>query len=264
MDLNSYGLVNYWPIQNSSINDYAGSSHMIYGANNTLCPDRFNNPNSALNFASGYNSIPSGVYFNSDFTATAWINYNQFSTFSKIFEVANIQNQLVSFFGTYSSNNCPGFAVNSVSSPTYCTDTLQTGQWYHVAVTLCGTTGKLYLDGNIKSQNTNTERPVDVLRTINYIGKGNSPTDPNLNAKIDELRIYNRCMSQNEIMNLMKFSNLSPEMYMKHLALLEIIILTYLFIFFIDATQLNTWIQQFHQLHAVVLFYLFKIITLNP
>jgi hypothetical protein len=51
-----------------------------------------------------------------------------------------------------------------------------------------------------------------VIRSTNYIGK-NYFGYGNLNAKIDDLRIYNRCMSQNEIMNLMNYVNTSPDLY---------------------------------------------------
>ena len=71
---------------------------------------------------------------------------------------------------------------------------------YHVAYEVCGTTGKIYVDGQLKASGTQL-RPSNVNRTTNFIG-GNSFNNYNLNAKLDELRIYNRCMSQNEIMNL--------------------------------------------------------------
>lgn len=58
LDLNTYGLINYWPIKNSSINDIVGLAHMTYGPNVSLTSDRFNSPNSALNFQSGFNTVP--------------------------------------------------------------------------------------------------------------------------------------------------------------------------------------------------------------
>lgn len=127
---------------------------------------------------------------------------------SRILEFSNSQNQLVSFIGTHSTSNCPGFTLNEFNSSTvtYCTENLEIGQWYHVAVSVCGITGRLYLDGSLISQNNNTVRPENAVRTANYIG-GNSFGEMNLNAKLDELRIYSRCMSQIEIVNLINSVN---------------------------------------------------------
>ena len=203
MDLNSFGLINYWPIKNSSINDHTGTSHMIYGSNVTLTSDRFNNSNSALNFASGYNTVPSGVYFSGDFTFTVWIYYNQNPTWTRILEFSNSQTDVVSLQASYSSNGSPGLVINVGSSTyfgTYYTPALLTGRWYHVAYEVCGDTGNIYVDGELKVSGTQV-RPSNVIRTTNFIG-GNNYGAANLNAKLDELRLYNRCMSQNEIMNL--------------------------------------------------------------
>ena len=68
---------------------------MIYGPNVALTSDRFNNPNSALNFVSGYNTVPSGVYFNGDFTVTVWINYNQHASSARVLEFSNSKTDVV-------------------------------------------------------------------------------------------------------------------------------------------------------------------------
>ena len=78
--MNTFGLVHYWPIENDT-KDYASNADMIYGANNTFCPDRFNNSNSALNFRNGYNSLTNGIYFDGDFTIHSQ-PYNLRSLFS--------------------------------------------------------------------------------------------------------------------------------------------------------------------------------------
>ena len=190
------------------MNDYAGSSHMIYGANNTLSSDRFNNPNSALDFQSGYNTVPSGVYFNGDFTFTVWIYYNQNAVSARILEFSNSKTDVVSLQSSYLSNGSPGMALSvgsGSSTNTFFTPALQTGRWYHVAFEVCGTTGKIYVDGQLKVSGAQV-RPSNVNRATNFIG-GNNYGSANLNAKLDELRIYNRCMSQNEIMNLMNYVN---------------------------------------------------------
>ena len=209
MDLNAYGLTNYWPIK-GNINDFVGTAHMIYGSNNSLTSDRLNNVNAALNFASGYNSVPPGVYFKGDFTISLWINFNQMINLTKIIEFSNNKTDLV---GLYASINKTGLFIikGSARTETFFTQTLQTNRWYHFTVTLCNTLAKVYIDGSLKASGTQ-QIPANVNRATNFVG-GNSFGDARLNAKIDELRIYKRCLSQNEIMNLISFTNTSPDLY---------------------------------------------------
>ena len=206
MDLNSFGLINYWPIRNSSINDFAGSANMTYGQNVSLTTDRFENPSSALDFKSGFNTVPSGVYFNGDFTFTVWIYYNENVIWTRILEFSNSQIDVVSFQSSLDSTGCPGMTIGSGSFlGTYFQEPLETGRWYHVAYVLCGTTGKIYVDGKLKAL-SEQNRPENLNRATNFIG-GNNFGNENLNAKLDDLRLYNRCMSQNEIVNLMNYTN---------------------------------------------------------
>jgi len=213
LDLNSYGLINYWPIKNN-MDDYVGSSHMTYAANNYFSSDRFNNTNSALNFVNGYNIVPSGVYFNGDFTVTLWISYNQMIDWSRILEFSNLKSDVVALYSSWSNIGTPGWLITNGSSNSMnitFSPTLQTNRWYHVAFRFCNTNAKIYVDGVLKVAGSQLV-PNNVTRTTNYIG-GNSFGDGNLNAKIDDLRIYGRCMSQNEIMNLMNYVNTSPDLY---------------------------------------------------
>jgi hypothetical protein len=72
-------------------------------------------------------------------------------------------------------------------------DVLTEGQWYHVAGTWDGTTQRLYLDGvEIASQ-----APGGVLGTTSGVRLSNTP-EP-LNGMLDDARIYNRALTQEEI-----------------------------------------------------------------
>jgi len=72
-------------------------------------------------------------------------------------------------------------------------DVLTEGQWYHVAGTWDGTTQRLYLDGvEIASQ-----VPGGVLGTTSGVRLSNTP-EP-LNGMLDDARIYNRALTQEEI-----------------------------------------------------------------
>ncbi|MEK5239606.1 LamG-like jellyroll fold domain-containing protein [Paenibacillus sp. FSL L8-0470] len=77
---------------------------------------------------------------------------------------------------------------------------LPAGEWKHVAVTLTGTQGVLYIDGVEAGRNDHmTLRPSDLGKTKNnYIGKSQF-ADPYFDGLVDDFRIYSRALSAAEI-----------------------------------------------------------------
>jgi hypothetical protein len=78
------------------------------------------------------------------------------------------------------------------------------GTWFHVAVTLTGNTGRLYLNGvEVGSNTAMTLRPSNLgTTTQNYLGDSQFVADPYLNGSLDDLRIYRRALSVTEISDL--------------------------------------------------------------
>src|SRR5262249_4217466 len=74
--------------------------------------------------------------------------------------------------------------------------TLPLNTWSHVAVTLSGNTGTLYVNGTPVGTNTNmTLHPSDLGATNqNWIGRSQYP-DPFLNATVDDFQIYDHTLS---------------------------------------------------------------------
>ena len=81
------------------------------------------------------------------------------------------------------------------------TAALPTGQWVHVAVTLAGATGTLYVNGVVVGTNTAmTTAPFRMSSTSqNWLGRSQWPSDPYFNGLIDEFRIYNGVLTQAQI-----------------------------------------------------------------
>ncbi len=84
------------------------------------------------------------------------------------------------------------------------TGTLPLNTWSHVAVTLSGNTGTLYVNGQPVGTNTNmTLNPSDLGSTNqNWIGRSQYPGDPYLAATVDDFQVYDRALSAAEISGL--------------------------------------------------------------
>lgn len=77
-------------------------------------------------------------------------------------------------------------------------------QWYYVVVTVENGYGRIYLNGECGTENEAPQglplqSPLNFTKTYNYIGKAVGADVPYLNARIDELKIYNYALSKQEI-----------------------------------------------------------------
>ena len=83
---------------------------------------------------------------------------------------------------------------------------LPVGQWVHVAVTLSGSTGILYVNGAEVGRNTALALAPFRLgpTTQNWLGRSQFPTDPGLDGKIDDFRLFHGALGAAELAALMR------------------------------------------------------------
>ncbi len=139
-------------------------------------------------------------------TIATWVKWNGGAAWQRIFDFgASTTNY---FFLTPAANDGRmRFAITTgggggeqqIKAPA----ALPTGSWCHVAVTLDGATGVLYLNGAAIATNTSiTIRPWQILAASNYVGKSQFPADPLFNGRVGSLRIFGRALSAAEILML--------------------------------------------------------------
>lgn len=153
-----------------------------------------------------YVTLPSGIVSNlTDFTVSAWVNPAQNSTWSRVFDFGNGPG--ANMFLTLNSGSQLRFAITNggggAEQRINGTGTLPLNTWSHVAVTLSGSTGTLYVNGQAVGTNPDmTLNPSSLgVTTQNWIGKSQY-SDPQLDGSVDDFQIYSRALSGNDVATL--------------------------------------------------------------
>ncbi len=158
-----------------------------------------------LNFdgVTNYLSLPLSVANASTFAA--WVKWRGGADWQRIFDFGAGTSEYF-FLTPRAYGGMMRFAIttngNGAEQQINATSAMPTNSWVHVAVTLDGTRGVLYLDGNpVATNNTLTIRPWQILARNNYLGKSQWP-DPLFSGEISSFRIFGRALSGAEIQDL--------------------------------------------------------------
>jgi len=199
-------LQNYWPMSNTS--DIKGGANIIYQVNSSYTSDRFNNSNQAVYLNDGYLQVPAGKYVCNEFTIIIWINIKSIANFNILslgadFSVGyityKVQVQLVASNDKYLQ---AGILISNLTSEGgFSRGSLQLNTWYHLAIVSLQTHNYIYVNGMLVSFiGDHAPVSVSVNRNNNFFGKSDSNTT-NINAVLDEIRIYTGAMTANQVLN---------------------------------------------------------------
>jgi hypothetical protein len=201
----SEGLQNYWTFC-SSLTDIVGQVTLFNGVNAEFSSDRFNISNSSISLLNGYLQAPPGVYFSGDdYTVMVWIYPRAFSSWSKIIDFGNgrSSNNIVCSL-TRSTTGKPvleNFLVSKNVLSISSTQLLKLNVWQHVAFVYSNSTlaASIYVNASLFAAGKATgPMNKNVLRSSCFIGKS-SWSDPNINAIIDEFKIFTVALNQSQI-----------------------------------------------------------------
>jgi DUF1680 family protein len=156
-----------------------------------------------------YVALPTGITAQlTKFTVAGWVNLGSAAPWARLFDFG--QNTTTYMFLTPAAGVAgtpPRFAITTggpgQEQQLTGTAALPTGQWVHLAVTLSGSTGTLYVNGKVAATNTAmTLNPAGLGAVSNlWIGKS-AFSDPFLNGTVDEFQVFNRALSQAEVTSL--------------------------------------------------------------
>jgi gliding motility-associated-like protein len=214
------GLIAYYPF-NGNAKDASGNSNNPIFNNATLTPDRFGNPNSAYSFngTDNYMRIPNSASLNSSnqISICAWVKVAGFyrgtchgnnivmkgdadyqaGDYKIRFDDAYITNSQNCYLSNTDVTHETFFGINSTLSSN--TPFIQTNQWYSVVYTCDGTTAKIYVNCKLAGSG-----PANGITFTNgddlFLGSLNNAQYPYwFNGTMDEIRIYNRAINEDEV-----------------------------------------------------------------
>ena len=200
------GLVAWYPFTGNA-NDLSGNNlnGTVNGA--TLTTDRFGNPNAAYSYngTSDYINMgnPSLLNITGSISISYWINIaqNPIGGYGRVID-KGIQNQSGGYISDYLSNGLIRFGG---SSPFLFSDsTLSLNNWYNVIIVrnMVTDSGFIYLNGVLNATYTSLGA-LSTDTTPFWVGgaaaSGGLPAGVFFNGKIDDLAIWNRALTPQEV-----------------------------------------------------------------
>ncbi len=155
-----------------------------------------------INFdgSNDYLSLPASVAQAEDFTFAAWVYWGGGANGQHIFDFGTGTAQYL-FLTPNSGANTLRFAIQPAGSSEEILNapSIPANQWVHVAVTLQGDTGKLYVNGVEQTNGTILANPSDIKTDFSWLGKSQNLLDPNFNGQMDQVAVYHRALTGDEI-----------------------------------------------------------------
>ena len=199
-------LTYYWPF-NNGVTDIVSGVTLSGGSatGKSFSYDRMNKDLSALYLNNAYYNLPTGTYLYGDCSVTVWVKLRVLTLWSNVFVIgtsSGIGSAYAIWLGFSYSTTAKPF-IRACNTYTISTISLDTDKWYHVAYTYKGTTTTIYVNGELAVQNPSDCAAINVVRNYNNIGAYNNAgiIDHQPNADIDDLKLFNKTLSQSEILN---------------------------------------------------------------
>ncbi|WP_211467117.1 LamG-like jellyroll fold domain-containing protein [Collimonas silvisoli] len=163
----------------------------------------------SFNGSDGYVSLPANLLTDiSDFSIAAWIYLRTSNSGARVLDFSDGGSHEM-LLTSKNGNAGPRFSITLSGGGGQQiidgTTAFPTGQWVHIAVTLAGSVGTMYVNGSVVGSNPAIAlAPFRMGNTSqNWIGRGQSTGTPYFNGLMDEFRIYRGALSAAQIVALM-------------------------------------------------------------
>ena len=202
-------LVSRWKLNdnaaNTNVNDDVGSNDgtllggdytqdiTVAGPTDTTPGFAFNGIDDAISvgdLTDGWNQLTVSAWFNSNVEGDQNAIVSEYQTAGdRNFQITIRDTDEIAYIICSSDNTCS--IITTVNSP------ISTNTWYHASLTYDGTTAIAYLNGEVVGTDTVASGALDTTSQPFQIGRRG--TVQYFDGSIDEVRVYNRALTQAEI-----------------------------------------------------------------
>jgi hypothetical protein len=136
-----------------------------------------------------------------DATFAARVRWDGGADWQRIFDIGNGTDEYM-ILTPSSASDTVQFAIRPAGGPTtrlVGTAPLPIGEWCHVAVTIAGGAGRLYVNGDEVGAIAIPTSPSGIGQAFSYLGDSQFTADPAFAGSIDDIRVYNRGLSPAEV-----------------------------------------------------------------
>lgn len=143
------------------------------------------------------------------FTFTAWVRPSHDANWTRIFDFGN-DNTRYLYLAARNGNGVPRFAITTngpgAEQGINGTAPLPLNEWSHIAVTIAGTTGTLYVNGVQVGTNTTMSLNPAALGALahHWLGRSHFGGDPVFAGAFDEVNLFSRALNAEEITQPLK------------------------------------------------------------
>jgi hypothetical protein len=202
-------LTHYWPITNGRMTDVIGNSDMTQENATSFMVDRFANGNAALALNGGWTRVPSGVYFNTaQMTITLWIYPSQIGSYATVFSFGNgapLDNIVMGQSDGLTLKPYIEFWSNTTKVVTGVSSSpLAANEWQFLAVSIDDINMHMYLNEILVLNKSFSFSLPTISRNNCFIGKSHWSQDGYSHSIFDDLRFYNKSLTQAELLEVMK------------------------------------------------------------
>jgi hypothetical protein len=159
-----------------------------------------------------YVQLPNDILDGKDgISVSAWLKLSQALAWDRLFDFNAGESDWFYFsptgwnddtktFGT----RCATRSTSALAPEIMMTETISIGVWHHVAVVFAKPFLRYYLDGVLKSEQSNLEFGPSALGKTNqnWIGRSVYAADPYLSGQVDDFRIYSGALSTEQVADL--------------------------------------------------------------
>ena len=171
-----------------------------------------------MNF--GYYTIPPGSYsYGKTWTVSFWFFFKSYGNYPRIIDFINApdNDNIVIYLikDSYKIGVC--IYNSSIRSDVYSDTHLKDSIWNHVSFVKNLSQMSLYINGKVQESPSQQGKTfADFKKGSNYFGKSNYISDDNINAIIDDLKIFDIAMNSSQIIQNMNLNLKRIQIHLKN------------------------------------------------